>query len=127
MLTYADDEGEAWGIVHPTKVRYGINCGVEVKTPEGPRLKGVVMDVAGDGDYVIWFSRCVCVCVCVCVSRCMSLAVLVEGRKGGWVGVSVGRWEFITTCLVLTFRGILWKTKTGTSASGRSPVGGCCG
>jgi hypothetical protein len=90
MLTYADDEGEAWGIVHPTKVRYGINCGVEVKTPEGPRLKGVVMDVAGDGDYVIWFSRCVCVCVCVFPGVCLWLCGWVGGREEGRVCGGVG-------------------------------------
>ena len=68
MLTYADDEGEVWGIVHPTKVRYDINCGVEVKTPEGPRLKGVVMDVFP--------------------GVCLWLCGWVGGREGGRVGGS---------------------------------------
>ena len=56
----------AWGIVHPTKVRYGRDSWVEIKPPEGPRIKGVVVDVVGAGDYVVWLPRCVCgVCVCV--------------------------------------------------------------
>ena len=51
----------AWGIVHPTKVRYGRESWVEIKPPEGPRTKGVVKNVVGAGDYVVWLPRCVCV------------------------------------------------------------------
>ena len=51
---------EAWGIVHPSKVRYGRNASVEIKTPDGARLLGVVVDVVVGGDYVVWLSKYKC-------------------------------------------------------------------
>ena len=50
----------AWGIVHPSKVRYGNESWVEVKSPDGPRIKGVVKDVVACGDYVVWLPKYKC-------------------------------------------------------------------
>jgi hypothetical protein len=74
---------EAWGIVHPSKVRYGRGAGVEIKPPEGARLKGVVMDVAGTaGDYVIWFPKF----KCQRTIPCRWVLHLTKGKGGAHVG-----------------------------------------
>ena len=74
--------------MHPTKVRYGHESWVEIKPPEGPRIKGVVKNVVGSGDYVVWLPRYVCVFVFVVLlvgeRRTTSRVVRCVGR-GLWV------------------------------------------